>query len=113
MPLLVTGLGAEHGRKFLAARHIAEPAGVEWIGRVGSDGLKSDQPREVVRVGLEDEEYGLAQLEALADGALLVTTPSEGPYEAWPLAVTLGRGLATSDIRAGLRAAINLAKRTN
>ncbi len=28
------------------------------------------------------EDYGIAQLEALADGCLLVTTPAPGPYAA-------------------------------
>jgi hypothetical protein len=32
------------------------------------------------------EDYGIAQLEALADGCMLVTTPSPGPYAALPLA---------------------------
>ena len=45
------------------------------------------------------EDYGIAQLEALADGCLLVTTPSPGPYAALPLARELdprlvGRELA-------------------
>ena len=35
------------------------------------------------------EDYGIAQLEALADGCLLVTTPSPGPYAALPLARAL------------------------
>ena len=30
------------------------------------------------------EDYGLAQLEALADGALLVTTPAPGPLRGAP-----------------------------
>ena len=32
------------------------------------------------------EDYGIAQLEALADGCALVTTPAPGPYAALPLA---------------------------
>ena len=32
------------------------------------------------------EDYGIAQLEALADGCVLVTTPSPGPYAALPVA---------------------------
>ncbi len=35
------------------------------------------------------EDYGIAQLEALADGCVLVTTPSPGPYAALPLARAL------------------------
>jgi hypothetical protein len=35
------------------------------------------------------EDYGIAQLEALADGCLLVTTASPGPYAALPVARAL------------------------
>ena len=35
------------------------------------------------------EDYGIAQLEALADGCVLVTTPAPGPYAALPLARAL------------------------
>ena len=35
------------------------------------------------------EDYGLAQLEALADGCVLVTTAAPGPYAALPLARAL------------------------
>ncbi|HWK26549.1 MAG TPA: glycosyltransferase [Solirubrobacter sp.] len=35
------------------------------------------------------EDYGIAQLEALADGCVLVTTPAPGPYAALPIARAL------------------------
>ena len=59
------------------------------------------------------EEYGVAQLEALAAGALLVTTPSSGPYEALPLARRLEPALVAADrspqaLAAALRAALEL-----
>lgn len=58
------------------------------------------------------EDYGIAQLEALADGCMLVTTPSPGPYAALPLARELdGRlvtaDLATADLSAALRTALD------
>ncbi|HYB24353.1 MAG TPA: glycosyltransferase [Solirubrobacteraceae bacterium] len=52
------------------------------------------------------EDYGLAQLEALADGCLLVTTPAPGPYAALPLARALDARLVSDDLRAALRAAL-------
>jgi glycosyltransferase involved in cell wall biosynthesis len=39
------------------------------------------------------EDYGIAQLEALADGCLLVTTAAPGPYAALPLARELDERL--------------------
>src|SRR5262249_25630615 len=44
------------------------------------------------------EDYGIAQLEALADGCMLVTTPSPGPYAALPLAQTLDPRLVSPDL---------------
>jgi glycosyltransferase involved in cell wall biosynthesis len=52
------------------------------------------------------EDYGIAQLEALADGCLLVTTPSPGPYAALPLARALDPRLV-GGIAEGLRTALD------
>jgi hypothetical protein len=53
------------------------------------------------------EDYGIAQLEALADGCALVTTPSPGPYAALPLARALDARLVSDDLAAALRAALD------
>jgi hypothetical protein len=53
------------------------------------------------------EDYGLAQLEALADGCMLVTTPAPGPYAALPIARALDRRLISDDLPAALRAALD------
>ena len=60
--------------------------------------------------GARWEDYGLAPLEALADGALLVTVPSGGPFEALTLARELAPELVTREIDAqALAAAIRTA----
>lgn len=53
------------------------------------------------------EDYGLAQLEALADGCMLVTTPSPGPYAALPIARELDERLVDEDIGMALRVALD------
>ncbi len=53
------------------------------------------------------EDYGIAQLEALADGCMLVTTPSPGPYAALPLARELDERLVDEDIGVALRMALD------
>jgi hypothetical protein len=53
------------------------------------------------------EDYGLAQLEALADGCQLVTTPALGPYAALPIARSLDPRLVCDDLPAALRAALD------
>ncbi|MGI8593540.1 MAG: glycosyltransferase, partial [Solirubrobacteraceae bacterium] len=53
------------------------------------------------------EDYGIAQLEALADGCLLVTTPAPGPYAAAPLARALDPRTVTDDLATAIRAALD------
>ncbi len=52
------------------------------------------------------EDYGIAQLEALADGCRLVTTPAPGPYVALPIARRLDPALVSEDLAGALRAAL-------
>ena len=53
------------------------------------------------------EDYGIAQLEALADGCMLVTTPAPGPYAALPIARELDARLVSEDLAGALRAALD------
>jgi hypothetical protein len=53
------------------------------------------------------EDYGLAQLEAIADGAQLVTTAAPGPYAALPLARSLDARLVGDDLTGALRTALD------
>ncbi len=53
------------------------------------------------------EDYGMAQLEALADGCQLVTSPAPGPYAALPIARELDPRLVSGDLGAALRAALD------
>ena len=53
------------------------------------------------------EDYGIAQLEALADGCRLVTTPAPGPYAALALAQALDPRLVAEDLGGALRLALD------
>jgi Glycosyl transferases group 1 len=53
------------------------------------------------------EDYGIAQLEALADGCALVTNAAPGPYAALPLARELDARLVGDDLAAALRVALD------
>jgi glycosyltransferase involved in cell wall biosynthesis len=53
------------------------------------------------------EDYGIAQLEALADGCVLVTTAAPGPYAALPLARALDERLVGDDLAPALRTALH------
>jgi len=52
------------------------------------------------------EDYGIAQLEALVDGCVLVSTPAPGPYAALPISRELDPRTIDEDLRAALRAAL-------
>jgi hypothetical protein len=52
------------------------------------------------------EDYGIAQLEALADGCHLVSTPAPGPYAALPMARALDPRLVSEDLESALLAAL-------
>jgi len=53
------------------------------------------------------EDYGVAQLEALADGCLLVTNAAPGPYAALPIARALDERLVGDDLAGALRTALD------
>lgn len=53
------------------------------------------------------EDFGIAQLEALADGCRLVTAPASGPYPALALARTLDERCVSEDLATAIRAALD------
>jgi hypothetical protein len=83
--------------------------GVRYVGALPSSEWRALVRRARVFVSAARwEDYGIAQLEALADGCMLVTTPAPGPYVALPLARALDRRLVVRDDEA-LAAAIRTA----
>jgi hypothetical protein len=82
--------------------------GVRFTGR-----LEPETYRELVRrarvfvAAPRREDFGIAPLEALADGCLLVTTPSPGPYPALALARELDPRLVADDLAPALRIALD------
>ena len=74
-----------HVRSGATAR--CEPARVRFAGMLAPAEYRALLRRSRVFLSAaRREDYGIAQLEALADGCVLVTTPSPGPYAALPLA---------------------------
>ena len=75
-----------------------------WVGRLAPAEYRALLRRARVFVcAPRREDYGTAQLEALADGCMLVTTPSPGPYAALALARELDHRLVSEDVEASLR----------
>ena len=96
--LVVTGIDPDEGRAFLRSRKVAEPTGVEWAGNLEPERhVELLASAEAYMSASRYEDYGIAQLEALAAGTPLVTTPSAGPYEALALARELEPALVAGD----------------
>jgi len=82
--------------------------GVRAVGRLAPRDYRALLRRARVFVTApRREDYGIAQLEALADGCLLVTTPAPGPYVALELARSLDPRLVSDDLGAALRLALD------
>ncbi len=82
--------------------------GVRFVGRLAPGEYRALLRRARVFVAApRREDFGIAQLEALADGAMLVTTPAPGPYVALELARTLDPRLVAEDLAPALRAALD------
>jgi glycosyl transferase family 1 len=82
--------------------------GVRAAGPVAPDAYRALLRRARVFVTApRREDYGLAQLEALADGCALVTNAAPGPYAALPLARELDPRLVGDDLASALRTALD------
>jgi len=99
--LVVAGAGASE------LEQIGLRAGEEGVRVVGA--LPQAEYRALLRrarvfvCAPRREDYGVAQLEALADGCLLVSAPAPGPYAALPIARMLDPRLVRDDLQAALR----------
>ena len=112
--LVVTGVDAALVADAWAAGGGAGPlpASVRVTGPLAPEAYRALLRRTRVFVTApRREDYGIAQLEALADGCALVTTAAPGPYAALPLARALDRRLVVEDAEdvAGLAAALRAA----
>jgi hypothetical protein len=112
--LLVFGVERERALAHLERFGLPAPDGVEFRGKTPPGEFRAALRRARAYVGgARWEDYGMAPLEALADGALLVTVPSGGPFEALALARELAPELvadavAPAPLAAAIRAAFAL-----
>lgn len=85
--LAIYGLDPAWGKRHLERVGQPEPPGIEWVGMTTPTAFRAALRRARVYVGgARWEDFGQAPLEALADGALLATVPSGGPFAALDLA---------------------------
>jgi hypothetical protein len=112
--LVVGGVDRDKALRWLERCGVPEPPGVEWAGDLTRERWLETLGRARMYVnGSRWEEFGIAQLEALAAGTPLVTVPTPGPGAALPLARELAPELVAREMRASalaeaLRAGLGL-----
>ena len=105
--LTIAGADREAGRAWLARCGVREPPGVEWAGSLPHREWLERLARARAFVNASRrEDYGQAQLEALAAGTPLITVPSPGAYEALPIACRLAPELVAADVTPPALAAV-------
>ena len=105
--LCVAAITADEVARHLGKRAAATPQ-TRFAGPLPATEYRALLRRSRVFVtGVRREDYGIAQLEALADGCALVTTAPPGPYAALPVARRLDPRLVGDDLAGGLRAALD------
>jgi hypothetical protein len=98
----VFGIEAERAQRHLERTATPEPPGVRWLGLTPAAEFRAALRESLVFASAARwEDFGQAPLEALADGALLVTLPAGGAYEALAPARELAPGLAPAQLSAG------------
>jgi hypothetical protein len=103
--LVVTG--ASQQELLAAGFDVAAEERVRVVGALPPDEYRALLRRARVFVcAPRREDYGIAQLEALVDGCMLVTTPAPGPYAALPLASALDPRLVSTDLGEALHTAL-------
>jgi hypothetical protein len=99
--LEVYGLEPERARSYLRRSRVPEPPSLDLAGTVAADQFRARlRHARAYLAGARWEDWGQAPLEALADGALLATVPSGGPYEGLRLARRLDPTLVAGAIDA-------------
>jgi hypothetical protein len=84
------------------------PPGVEFTGRLTTPEFRALCRRaRVFAAAPTREDFGIAPLEALSDGCMLVTTPAPGPYPARDIARALDPRLVADDLVGPLRLALD------
>ncbi len=97
--LEVYGLAPETARAHLRRTGVPEPATLDLKGTVPAAEFRAQMRHaHVYAAGARWEDFGQAPLEALADGALVATVPSGGPFEALRIARQLEPELVASRI---------------
>jgi glycosyltransferase involved in cell wall biosynthesis len=104
--LVVGGIDRPDALRWLGRQGVAEPAGVEFAGAVPRQRWTALVAGSRVYVSAARyEDWGVAQMEALAAGVPLVSVPTPGPNAALPIARELAPELVAGGLDADALAA--------
>ncbi len=104
--LVIGGADRAKGVRWLERHGVPEPAGIEWAGELPRERWLEIVARARIFIAASRwEDFGLAPLEALSAGCLLVTVPTPGPYPALRIARELDPELVAPDLSASALAA--------
>jgi glycosyltransferase involved in cell wall biosynthesis len=112
--LVVGGIDRERALRHLGRHGVTEPPGIEWAGAVPRERWLATVAGARAFVNASRyEDWGMAQMEALACGVPLVTSPTPGPNEALSLARRIAPDLVASEpgpdaLARALRAGLSL-----
>lgn len=96
--LEIAGIEPERAHAFLGRRGIRLPARAELVGVLPQPEFHALLERSYVFVSAAGwEDFGIAPLEALDRGAVLVAAPAGGPFPALGIARSLGREFVAGD----------------
>ena len=96
--LLIAGISRERTHGFLARRGLTLPAGAELVGMLPQSSFRELLGRARVFVSAAAwEDFGIAPLEALDGGALVVCAPGGGPFPALGIARSLAPEFVAAD----------------
>jgi glycosyltransferase involved in cell wall biosynthesis len=96
--LEVFGIEPERARRHLRRTGVPEPRNVRWRGLAAASEFHATLSRcRMFVTSARWEDFGMAQLEALALGSLLVCTATDGPFEAGAIARELKPELVAAD----------------
>jgi Glycosyl transferases group 1 len=100
--LLIAGIEPQRAVGFLARREVALPPGAELVGMLPQPAFRDLLARARVFVSAAEwEDFGIAPLEALDRGAVLVGVPGGGPFPGLEIARSLAPEFVAADRDAG------------
>lgn len=101
LELRVAGTEAEAGRRFLLENGVEAPASVRWLGKIPNVEFRQQAAAATAYISASRyEEFGVAQIEALADGVPVVTVSTDGPVEIVPIMRSIAPDLVADGIQA-------------